>query len=123
MDSSLDYCFCIALIASIRGHIRWYDDSHFFSFLVIAFLQILWQFQAGQSLLNGSEIENQRIRSIGVQLQDVELNGLEARKVEKDFLMNGDSEVVEYHKSILKQMRCNIQAINRFNFKLTRYWD
>jgi len=83
----------------------------FISFLVIAFLVILWQFQTGQSLLDDATKKAQQIRAIGERLQHIELNVLEARKAEKEFLMKGDPESVKSHESIMTLTNSHIKEL------------
>jgi len=84
----------------------------FIAFLVTAFLVIIWQFQAGQAVLDAAAAEELRIRSIGDQLQVIESVGLDSRKVEKEFLMDANLQAVDQHKKNMNQMRVVVSKLS-----------
>ncbi len=65
----------------------------------------------GQLLLEDAARKEMRIRAIGVLIYDIELNVLEARQVEKDFLISGKLESIEQHKTNMNLVNNDLKEL------------
>jgi methyl-accepting chemotaxis protein len=81
-------------------------------FLLGAFAVLFIQYEYGQSLLDEADEKDRNVRQLGSLINKVELDILEARKVEKDFLLYNDKKYVDSHKAITDGVAAGIETLS-----------
>ncbi|MCP4128890.1 MAG: HAMP domain-containing protein, partial [Gammaproteobacteria bacterium] len=83
----------------------------FITLILIAFAFIVQQYHHSLSLMDEVYRENQRIRSIGNLIQNVETGVIASRRPEKEFLLRGSLTSVSEHDSLLRDVYANLDLL------------